>query len=218
MTGNPALARRRRPTASALGEPHPPALRLVPRRDVERKFVTVLFADVKDSMGLSRAIDLEDWWSVTACLFELMCDAVHEFGGWVGNFTGDGIEAVFDTPDDHAHRACDAALRLRDAIRAPAAELWTAHRLELAIRVGLNSGPVLVGTIGDRRTRYYTVNGYPVALAKRIESLARPEAIYLTEHTAALAERPGQLRRLGLFDVRGASAPVEIFELLSNER
>ena len=186
----------------------------------ERKFVTVLFVDVKGSMSLSSAIELEEWWSVIADLFELMCESVYRFDGWVASFTGDGINAVFEpcgAADHHALRACDAALWLRDAICAPAADLWREHGLDLAVRVGINSGEVLTGTIGERYRRDYTVGGYAVALAKRIEALALPGRIYLSEHTAALVAGAVALRDLGAFDVKGADTPVGVFELVGSD-
>lgn len=182
----------------------------------ERKLITVMFVDVKRSMDLSRSIDLEAWWLLLAELFELMCDSVERFGGWIANYTGDGIEAIFEpgsAAGDDAGRACQAALYLRDAIRAPAADLYGERALELSIRIGINSGEVLIGTVGSGHNRYYTANGYPVALAKRMEGLALPDRIYLSEHTAALVASGLQLTDRGAFDVRGAGAPVRVFEL-----
>jgi class 3 adenylate cyclase len=186
-------------------------------RHTDRKLATVMFVDVEGSMDLSREVDLEPWWSVIGELFELMCESVYRFGGWVANFTGDGVEAVFeatDATDDHARQGCDAALWLRDAIRAPAAELSSEHGLELSVRVGINSGDVLTGTIGSRYKRYHTANGYAVALAKRMEALALPGQIYLTARTAALVADAFRLRELGAFDVKGADKPVEVCELV----
>ena len=203
------------------GEPQQSDLCVASISSTERKFVTVLFVDVKGSMGLSSAIELEEWWSVIDGLFELMCESVYRFGGWVAGFTGDGIKAVFEAPgatDDHAQRACDAALWLRDAICAPAAELRSEHGLELSVRIGINSGEVLTGTIGDRYRRCYTANGYPVALAKRIEAIALPGRINLSEHTAALVAGAVQLRDLGTFAVKGAQQPVGVFELVGSRR
>jgi class 3 adenylate cyclase len=191
-----------------------------PTSGTDRKVVTVLFVDVKGSMDLSSAIELEEWWSVIDGLFELMCESVYRFGGWVASFTGDGIKAIFEghrPPDNHARRACDAALWLRDAICAPAADLQNEHGLDLSVRVGINSGEVLTGTIGDRYGRYFTANGYPVALAKRMEALALPGRIYLSEHTAALVAGAVQLRDLGEFEVKGAQRPVGVFELVESE-
>lgn len=183
----------------------------------ERKFVSALFIDVKNSMGLSREIELEDWWSVSAGLFTLMCECADRFGAWVGGFAGDGVNAIFeagDGQDHHARRACLAALWLRDAIRSLAEQLRQVHGLELLVRIGINSGDVLTGTMGHRDRQLYTVNGYAVALAKRIESLARPDRIYLTEHTAALLSESFHLHDLGAVQVKGANAPVGVFELL----
>jgi class 3 adenylate cyclase len=202
-------------TAALRTHTHDDAPRIASLR-AERKLVTVMFVDVKGSMDLSRSIDLEAWWLLVAELFELMCGSVDRFGGWIANYTGDGIEAIFEAESgggDDAGRACQAALCLRDAIRLPAAELFNERALELSIRIGINSGEVLVGTIGSGYNRYYTVNGYPVALAKRIEGLALPDRIYLTEHTVALVAGGVQLSDLGTFDVKGAEAPVRVFEL-----
>jgi class 3 adenylate cyclase len=191
--------------------------RVFPARRVERKLVTVMFVDVKGSTALSRAIDVEAWWSVVSDLFELMCESVYQLGGWVANFTGDGIQAIFEADDDtgdDALRACRAAVWVRDAVRAPAAELRRDHGLELSLRIGINSGEVVTGTIGDRFKRYYTANGYAVALAKRMETLALPDRIYLTEHTADLVSAAVQVRDLGRHEVKGAEAAVGVFELL----
>jgi class 3 adenylate cyclase len=120
-------------------EAHQPGFEVIPVCSTQRKFVTVLFVDVKGSMDLSSAIELEEWWSLIAGLFELMCESVYRFDGWVASFTGDGIKAVFEryaAADDHVARACDAALWLRDAICAPASDLRIEHGLDLSVRSG----------------------------------------------------------------------------------
>jgi class 3 adenylate cyclase len=185
--------------------------------DAEHKVLTVLFADIRGSMPLSRSVELDEWWSVLAGLFELMCEGVYSCGGWVGNFTGDGVQAIFETPGrhvEHAHRACEAALWLRDSLRKPTAEFERERRFKLEVRIGINSGEVLIGTIGERYSRHYTACGYAVALAKRMETLARPGGIYLTEHTAALISHALELSDLGLFEVKGAQSPLGVFELI----
>jgi class 3 adenylate cyclase len=184
---------------------------------VEHKIATVMFVDVKGSVDLSRRIELENWWSVIDGLFELMCENVYGFGGWVGNFTGDGINAVFDARPDHechARRACAAALTMRDAIRMAALELHDERGLDLLVRIGINSGEVVTGTLGNRYKRYYTAHGYVVGLAKRIEALAPPDRIYLGEHTASLVRGWAQLHDRGSFDVKGADAQIRAFELV----
>ncbi len=181
----------------------------------EQKFVTVLFADVAGSMALSESIGLEPWWSMMAMLFELMSEAVHRCGGWVGAFTGDGIKAVFESggAEQHARRACQAAMLIRDAMWEPRVELRRERGLDLLVRVGVHSGDVLTGTVGGPHGRYHTACGYTVALAKRIEALATPDRIYVSEHTAALVGDRHQLHDRGVFDVKGAPFPVGVYEL-----
>lgn len=191
--------------------------RVVPVCKTERKLATVLFTDVKGSTDLCVSVDLEDWWSTIAGLFEVMCEGVYRFGGWVGAFTGDGIKGVFESPghaSEHADRACGAALWLRAAIDLRAAQLRREHGMELAVRVGLNSGEVLAGTIGDPCSSYYTASGYPVAVAKRMEGIAGPGQIYITEDTAALLQRRLKLRDLGVLEVKGLRCPTRVYELV----
>ena len=183
----------------------------------ERKLVTILSADVKGSMALSRSIELEEWWIVIADLFEVMCEGVSLFHGWVGCFTGDGVMAVFEgrgTPQEHAHQACDAALWLRDATRRRAEELRRQRGLDLSVRIGVNSGEVLTGTIGRRHGCCFTANGYAIALAKRIEALAIAGHVFISEHTAQFLGHENRLRDMGTFDVKGAASSVRVFELL----
>ena len=159
------------------------ASRFGPSGNPEHKFVTVLFADLNGSTALSTAIEPEEWWSVITSLFEVMCAVVDEFGGWVGNFTGDGVNAVFeasDGTDGHARRACEAAYELRRTINAATPTVIDGQLLDLEIRIGINSGRVMAGTIGRRYSSYYTAIGYAVCLAKRMEALATPDRILLT--------------------------------------
>ena len=217
MSTHPTLATAQRIPADIATDADERALRLVTSSNPEHKTVTVMFVDIKGSMRLINAIELEKWWSVIAALFELMCEGVYQFGGWVGNFTGDGIKAVFEAPDasdTHARRACEAALWMRDAIGMTAEKLRREQGLEIAVRTGINSGEVLTGTIGDRYNRYYTANGYAVGLAKRMEVLAVPDRIFLTEHTAALVAGAFAMRNVGAFEVKGADLPVGVFELV----
>ncbi|MFL5823020.1 MAG: adenylate/guanylate cyclase domain-containing protein [Solirubrobacteraceae bacterium] len=186
-------------------------------RDSEREHATVLIVDINGSTALSRSIDAQEWWTITARLFELMSDAVHASGGRVRAFTGDGILAVFGpqgVADDHAQRACEAALALRDAIRGPAAELRRDHDLELSIRIGINSGELITGIIGTGYRRCCSVSGYAVALAKRMETLAEPDRICLSESTAGLLGVGLEVRSLGSHEVKGAPKPVGVFELM----
>ncbi len=197
--------------------PHDPRARAVVPCDAKRSFATVLFADVRGSMALSDSLGLEEWWSMMARLYELMSEAVHRSQGWIGGFTGDGTIAVFEArpgADSHARRACEAALSLRDTIRVPAADLRRERELELSVRIGINSGELLAGTVGGGYRRTHTVGGYAVALAKRMEALAGPDRIYLTENTAALVGETLELRGLGLFKVKGAPGLVGVHQLV----
>jgi len=185
------------------------------RDDAERKQVTVLFADVSGSMDLAEQQDPEEWRKIMQRFFAILADAVTELEGTVDKFTGDGIMAVFGAPvahEDHARRACYAALRMLDDVSGYAAELRRAQGLNFSIRIGINSGEVVAGAIG-RGDGDYTAIGHTVGLAQRMEALAEPGRAYLTEHTAKLAAGFLDLDDLGEFEIKGASRPVRVFEL-----
>jgi class 3 adenylate cyclase len=156
----------------------------------ERKQVTVLFADVKGSMELAEQMDPEAWSRIMQRFFHILTEGVERFEGFVEKFTGAGIMALFGAPiahEDHAQRACYAALHLKDEIARYATELKREHGLGFSTRMGLNSGEVVVGTIGDDLRMDYTAQGYTVGLAQRMESLAEPNSCYVSAATAALA-------------------------------
>jgi class 3 adenylate cyclase/tetratricopeptide (TPR) repeat protein len=182
----------------------------------ERKQVTVLFADVKGSMELAERLDPEEWHRIMDRFLQLLAEGVHRFEGTVNQYTGDGIMALFGAPiahEDHAQRACYAALHLRDALRSYGDELRRTHGLSLTARLGLNSGEVVVGAIGDDLRMDYTAQGHTVGLAARMEQVAEPGTIYLTEHTAALVAGYFAVRDLGAFTLKGVREPVGVFAL-----
>jgi class 3 adenylate cyclase/tetratricopeptide (TPR) repeat protein len=182
----------------------------------ERKQVSVLFADVTGSMALAESVDAEAWQRIMDRFFALLCDGVHRFEGTVNKFTGDGIMALFGAPiahEDHARRACYAALYLRDELARYAAELRRERGLNFSVRMGLNSGEVVVGTIGDELELDYTAIGHTVGLAQRMESLAEPGQAYLTGHTARLVEGFFALLDLGAFELKGVREPLRVFRL-----
>ena len=182
----------------------------------ERKQVTVLFADVKGSMELAEQLDPEAWPQIMQRFFRIFCDGVERFEGFVDKFTGDGGMALFGAPiahEDHAQRACYAALHLRDAARTYASEVRAQHGMPFAVRIGLNSGEVVVGRIGDDLRMEFTAQGHVVGLAQRMEALAESGHICLSEHTARLAEGYFQLKELGRMTVKGVSEPVGLFDL-----
>jgi len=184
--------------------------------DGERKQVTVLFADVSGSMDLAETQDPEEWRKIMQRFFAILAAAVERFDGTVDKFTGDGIMAVFGAPvayEDHARRACYAALQMLDEVGEYAAELRRGPGLNFSTRIGINSGEVVAGAIGTGGEGEYTAIGHTVGLAQRMEALAEPGTAYLTEQTAALARGFLELKELGAFDVKGVSHPVEVFEL-----
>jgi len=184
--------------------------------DGERKQVTVLFADVSGSMDLAEGQDPEEWRKIMQRFFAILAAAVERFEGTVDKFTGDGIMAVFGAPiahEDHARRACYAALQMLDDVAGYAAELRRGPGLNFSTRIGINSGEVVAGAIGSDGEGGYTAIGHTVGPAQRMEALAEPGSAYLTESTAALAAGFLELKELGAFEIKGASRPVEVFEL-----
>jgi class 3 adenylate cyclase len=182
----------------------------------ERKQVTVLFADVKGSMELAEQLDPEQWHTILDRFFEVLTEGVHRFEGTVNQYTGDGIMALFGAPiahEDHAQRACYAALALRAALRDFARDVKRQHGLDFATRIGINSGEVVVGKIGDNLRMDYTAQGHTVGLAQRMEALASSGSIYLSEHTRKLAQLYFALDDLGDFTLKGATEPVRVYEL-----
>lgn len=182
----------------------------------ERKHVTVMFADVKSSMELAEELGAEEWHAILERFFEILTEGVHRFEGTVNQYTGDGIMALFGAPiahEDHAQRACYTALHLRDALRTYADELRRSQGVSLSTRIGINSGEVVVGKIGDDLRMDYTAQGHTVGLAQRMEQTAAADSAYLTANTARLVEGYFQLRDLGDFDLKGASAPLRVYDL-----
>jgi class 3 adenylate cyclase/tetratricopeptide (TPR) repeat protein len=182
----------------------------------ERKQVTVLFADIKDSTELIRGLDPEAAQQLLDPALQRMMDAVHRFEGTVNQVLGDGIMALFGAPiahEDHALRACYAALAMQAAMRAYTDAVRQAHGCELHIRVGLNSGAVVVRAIGNDLHMDYSAVGETTHLAARMEQLALPGTIRLTPATLGLVEGLVRVHALGLVPVKGLDAPVEVFEL-----
>jgi class 3 adenylate cyclase/tetratricopeptide (TPR) repeat protein len=182
----------------------------------ERKQVTVLFADMMGSMELAEQSDPEELRAIMDRFFSILCAGVHRFEGTVDKFTGDGAMALFGAPiahEDHARRACYAALQLQRDLVTYAAELRREQGLGFSVRMGLNSGEVVVGAIGEDLGMEYTALGHTVGLAQRMEQLAEPGKTYVTQHTASLVEGYLALADLGEFPVKGVSRPLRVHEL-----
>jgi class 3 adenylate cyclase/tetratricopeptide (TPR) repeat protein len=183
----------------------------------ERKQVTVLFADLKGSTELIRDLDPEQAQALLDPALHAMMDAVHRFEGTVNQVLGDGIMALFGAPvahEDHAMRACYAALAMQAAMRAYTEEVRRTRGLELRMRVGLNSGEVVVRAIGNDLHMEYSAVGETTHLAARMEQLAMPGTIRLSAATLRLVEGLVQVTALGPVPVKGLEEPIAVFELV----
>ena len=172
--------------------------------------MTVLFADLKGSMELLADRDPEEARQLLDPVLEHLMAAVHRYEGTVNQVMGDGIMALFGAPiahEDHAVRACYAALAMQDAIRRYSEEVRRAHGIEVQIRVGLNSGEVVVRSIGSDLSLDYTAVGQTTHLAARMEQLATPGSIRLAAETLRLAEGFIQVKALGPVPVKGLAEP-----------
>jgi class 3 adenylate cyclase len=181
----------------------------------ELKQVTVLFADVVRSMDLAAALGPEGLRNIMTELFTASARVVHRYGGTVDKFTGDGIMALFGAPvafEDHAVRGCLAALGLQREVQRLAAEF---HRegVDIAVRVGLNSGQVVAGRLGSG-PRSYTAIGEQVGMAQRMESVAAPGGVMISESTARLVEDVVDLSEPESLPVKGRARPVSVRRLL----
>jgi class 3 adenylate cyclase len=189
----------------------------VPLLEGERKQVTVLFADLKDSTELIRGLDPEAAQQLLDPAIHCMMDAVHRFEGTVNQVLGDGIMALFGAPlahEDHALRACYAALAMQAAMHAYTARYGRTHGLEVRMRVGLNPGEVVVRAISNDLHMDYSAVGETTHLAARMEQLATPGSIRLTAPTRRLVEGLVRVNALGPVPVKGLVEPVEVFELV----
>jgi len=183
----------------------------------ERKQVTVLFADLKGSMELLADRDPEEARKLLDPILERMMEAVHRYEGTVNQVMGDGIMALFGAPlahEDHAVRACYAALRMQESVKRYAEEVHRTEGVPVQIRVGLNSGEVVVRSIGNDLHMDYTAVGQTTHLAARMEQMAMPGSILVPADTLRLAEDYVEVKALGPRAVKGLDAPVEVYEIV----
>jgi class 3 adenylate cyclase/tetratricopeptide (TPR) repeat protein len=182
----------------------------------ERKQVTVLFADIKGSMELFADRDPEAAQQIFDPVLERMIEAVHHYEGTVNRVMGDGIMALFGAPianEDHAVRACYAALRMQETVKQYAEEVQRTQGVGVTIRVGLNSGEIIVCGIGNDLHVEYTVVGQAANLAARLEQMAKPGSVLTAADTLQLAEGYIAMKPLGLMSVKGLPNPVQIYEV-----
>ena len=182
----------------------------------ERKQVTVLFADLKGSLEILADRDPEDARKVLDAVIERMIEAVHHYEGTVNQVLGDGIMALFGAPlahEDHAVRACYAALRMQHSVGHGADPLAVPGGVPVQIRVGVNSGEVVVCSVGSNLRMNYTAVGQTTHLAARMEQMAPPGTVLTTSETLRLAEGYVETRSLGALPIKGLDAPLPVFEI-----
>jgi class 3 adenylate cyclase len=184
----------------------------------ERKTVTALFADIKGSMELIEDIDPEDARAIVDPALKLMMTAVHSYDGYVAQSTGDGIFALFGAPiahEDHPQRALYAALRMQEDIKRLAEKLRADKGVNLQVRVRVNTGEVVVRTIhtGEAHTEYTPI-GHSTGLASRLQALAAPGSIAISDAVRMLVEGYFALKPIGPARVKGVSEPVEVYEVM----
>jgi class 3 adenylate cyclase/tetratricopeptide (TPR) repeat protein len=182
----------------------------------ERKRVTVLFADMRGSMELLADRDPEEARKLLDPVLERMMEAVHRYEGTVNQVMGDGIMALFGAPlacEDHAVRACYAALRIQETVKGYAESVRRAEGIPIQIRIGLNSGEVVVRSIQSDLHMDYTAVGQTTHVAARMEQMALPGTILLSAETLALAEGYIEVSSLGPLPVKGLAALIEVYEL-----
>jgi len=187
-----------------------------PALEGERKSVSVLFADVAGFTHLASKVSPEDLHVVMDRCFERLSEPVHRYEGTINQFTGDGIMALFGAPiahEDHAERALHAALAIQAAMAPYGAALAREHGIEFRMRIGLNSGTVVVGKIGDNLRMDYTAQGDTVNLAARLEQACQPGAILASEATRRLGAGAFAFRALPPISVKGKDAPVSAYEV-----
>ena len=183
----------------------------------ERKQVTVMFADLKGSTALIADRDPEEADSLLKPIINCMMEAVHRYEGTVTRVMGDGIMALFGAPighEDHALRACYSALAAHDSMEQLVGEFRREYGINPQIRIGLNSGQVVVRNIGNDLYMEYTAMGETAHLAARMEELASSGSTLLTEHTFKHVEGFVKLNELGPLPIKGITNPVDVYELL----
>jgi len=183
----------------------------------ERKVVTVLFADVANYTSFAENLDPEEVHQIMDGCFRILMDEIHWYEGTTNQFTGDGVMALFGAPvahEDHAQRACHAALSIQKVLEDYGERIKRQHGAVFRLRVGLNSGPVIVGSIGNDLRMDYTAVGDTTNLAHRMQERANPGSVLVSGHTHRLAREFFEFDSLGKAAVKGKKEPQEAYELL----
>lgn len=187
----------------------------------ERKLVTVLFADIADSSVLAQQLDAEKLHGLLDQVLQLAAEVVHRYGGTVNSYLGDGLMALFGAPlamEDHAPCAAHAALTIQETIRGYSIQFRSEHGVEVHLRIGLNTGSVVVGRIGGNLRMDYTANSNTVHLASRMQSVAEPGTIMITEAMQRSIAGQIQTELVGPIEVRGQRDPVTVYKITGRRR
>jgi len=187
----------------------------------EKKFVTVFFADVANYTSISEKLDPEEVHQIMDGAFRILMEEIHKYEGTINQFTGDGVMAPFGAPvahEDHAQRACYAALSVQKAMGGYGEKIKKDTDVEFAMRIGLNSGPVIVGSIGDDLRMDYTAVGDTTNLAARMESTAKPGSALVSDNTYRMAKSYFEFESVGKIDIKGKEAPQEAYELIKSSK
>ena len=187
----------------------------------ERKIVTVMFSDVSGFTAMSEKLDPEDVHAIMDRAFDVILSAVHRYEGTVNQFLGDGVMALFGAPiahEDHAQRALSAALAIQEGLKPLAEDVKRAHGVEFQMRMGINTGPVVVGAIGHDLRMDYTAVGDTTNLAARLLGIANPGQIVASRRTQHLRDRVFGFEDLGDFQVKGKSEPVRAYAVTGELR
>jgi class 3 adenylate cyclase/tetratricopeptide (TPR) repeat protein len=183
----------------------------------ERKLVTVMFTDVAGFTSLSEKLEPEEVHQIMEGCLRILMDEIHQYEGTINQFTGDGVMALFGAPlahENHAQRACYAALAIQKDLAEYGEKIKKDYNQEFRMRIGLNSGPVVVGSIGDDLHMDYTAIGDTINLASRMEGLAQPGSVLLSRNTQRLVKDYFDLKPIGPLEVKGKEELQEAFELV----
>ncbi len=185
----------------------------------EHKQVTVLFADVAGFTPMSEKLNPEQVHQIMDGCFKILIDEVHDHQGTINQFTGDGVMALFGAPlalEGHAQNACHAALAIQKTLKEFSREIETKYNLKFQMRIGINSGDVVVGSIGDDLRMDYMAIGDTTNLAARMEGLAKPGTILVSANTYKTIRQQFKLKSLGEAEVKGKEKPLEVYELIKD--
>jgi len=184
----------------------------------ERKLVTVLFADVANYTAMSEKLDPEEVRQIVDGCFHILMSEIHKWEGTITQFTGDGLMAIFGAPiahEDHAQRACYAALSIQKAMVEYGEKVRKEHTMDFKMRLGLNSGLVVVGSIGDDLRMDYTAIGDTTNLAARVEQAAKPGEIWMSQETRNIARGYFKEESVGEISLKGKAQPQHLYRLIS---